>query len=40
MDGFSRVMLRINYVGEYTNKIVVHDDFDNPLDDDFWLGCQ
>lgn len=25
-------------VGEYANKIVIHDDFDAPLDDEFWLG--
>lgn len=25
-------------VGEYKNKIVIHDDFDKPLPDGFWLG--
>lgn len=25
-------------VGEYKDKIVLHDDFDEPLADDFWLG--
>jgi hypothetical protein len=27
-------------VGEYVGKIVIHDDFDAPLGDDFWLGGQ
>jgi hypothetical protein len=27
-------------VGEYKNKIFIHDDFDEPLGDDFWLGEQ
>ena len=27
-------------VGEYADKIVIHDDFDAPLDDEFWLGGQ
>lgn len=25
-------------VGEYRQQIVMHDDFDQALDDDFWLG--
>ncbi len=25
-------------VGEYKGKIVIHDNFDEPLGDDFWLG--
>ncbi|ALG66482.1 DUF2281 domain-containing protein [Beggiatoa leptomitoformis] len=25
-------------VGEYQDKIVMHEDFDAPLSDDFWLG--
>ena len=25
-------------VGEYKDKIVIHEDFDEPLGDDFWLG--
>lgn len=25
-------------VGEYKDKIVLHDDFDAPLADEFWLG--
>jgi len=25
-------------VGEYRGKIVIHDDFDAPLPDEFWLG--
>lgn len=25
-------------VGEYKDKIVIHDDFDKPLADNFWLG--
>lgn len=25
-------------VGEYQGKIILHDDFDEPLPDDFWLG--
>lgn len=24
-------------VGEYKDKIIVHDDFNEPLPDDFWL---
>jgi hypothetical protein len=24
-------------VGEYKDKIVIHEDFDEPLGDDFWL---
>ena len=27
-------------VGEYSQKIIVHEDFDAPLDDDFWFGRQ
>jgi len=27
-------------VGEYKGKIVIHEDFDEPLGDDFWLGEQ
>lgn len=27
-------------VGEYKNEIMIHDDFDEPLSDDFWLGEQ
>ena len=27
-------------VGEYKDKIVIHEDFDEPLGDDFWLGQQ
>ena len=27
-------------VGEYKNKIFIHDDFDEPLGDDFCLGEQ
>ena len=27
-------------VGEYKDKIVIHEDFDEPLGDDFWLGEQ
>lgn len=27
-------------VGEYKNKILIHEDFDEPLGDDFWLGEQ
>jgi Protein of unknown function (DUF2281) len=27
-------------VGEYKDKIVIHEDFDEPLGDDFWLGKQ
>jgi hypothetical protein len=27
-------------VGEYKNKIFIHEDFDEPLGDDFWLGEQ
>lgn len=27
-------------VGEYKETIVIHDDFDEPLGDDFWLGGQ
>jgi len=27
-------------VGEYKDKIVIHEDFDKPLGDDFWLGEQ
>ncbi len=25
-------------VGEYRNKISIHQDFDKPLNDEFWLG--
>jgi hypothetical protein len=25
-------------VGEYVGKMVIHDDFDQPLPDSFWLG--
>ena len=25
-------------VGEYRQQIVMHDDFDQALDDEFWLG--
>lgn len=25
-------------VGEYKGKIIIHDDFNEPLPDDFWLG--
>ena len=25
-------------VGEYKDKIVIHEDFDEPLGDDFWMG--
>lgn len=25
-------------VGEYAGKIVIHDDFDDPMPDSFWLG--
>lgn len=25
-------------VGEYKDKIVIHEDFDEPLGDEFWLG--
>lgn len=25
-------------VGEYRNQIIIHDDFDEPLPDQFWLG--
>ena len=31
-------LIKTRSVGEYANKITVHDDFDAPLDDDFWLG--
>jgi hypothetical protein len=27
-------------VGEYKNKITIHEKFDEPLGDDFWLGEQ
>jgi len=27
-------------VGEYKDKIVIHEDFNEPLGDDFWLGKQ
>ena len=27
-------------VGEYKDKIVIHEDFDEPLGDDFWSGEQ
>jgi hypothetical protein len=27
-------------IGEYIDKIVIHDDFDAPLEDEFWLGEQ
>jgi hypothetical protein len=25
-------------VGEYRNQIIIHDDFDEPLPEQFWLG--
>ncbi|WP_394754194.1 hypothetical protein [Crenothrix sp.] len=31
-------LLKKRTVGEYRDKIVIHDDFDTPLPDDFWLG--
>ncbi|MEY3788915.1 MAG: hypothetical protein RLZ75_3123 [Pseudomonadota bacterium] len=31
-------LIKKRTVGEYKNKIVIHDDFDEPLDDNFWLG--
>lgn len=27
-------------VGEYKHQIIIHDDFDEPLPDQFWLGEQ
>ena len=31
-------LIKKRTVGEYKDKIVIHDDFDEPLGDDFWLG--
>jgi hypothetical protein len=33
-------LIKKRTVGEYKNKIVIHDDFDEPLGDNFWLGEQ
>ncbi len=30
--------LKKRTVGEYQNKIIIHDDFDAELPDEFWLG--
>jgi hypothetical protein len=30
--------IKMKTVGEYKDKIVIHEDFDEPLGDDFWLG--
>ncbi|MCF7964343.1 MAG: DUF2281 domain-containing protein [Methylobacter tundripaludum] len=31
-------LIKKRTVGEYKDKIVIHEDFDEPLEDDFWLG--
>ncbi len=31
-------LIKKRTVGEYKGKIVIHEDFDEPLGDDFWLG--
>ncbi len=31
-------LIKKRTVGEYKDKIVIHEDFDEPLGDDFWLG--
>lgn len=31
-------LIKKRTVGEYKNKIIIHDDFDEPLGDNFWLG--
>jgi len=33
-------LIKKRTVGEYKGKIVIHEDFDEPLGDDFWLGDQ
>lgn len=33
-------LIKTRTVGEYKDKIIIHDDFDAPLGDDFWLGGQ
>jgi hypothetical protein len=33
-------LIKKRTVDEYKNKIVIHDDFDEPLGDNFWLGEQ
>jgi hypothetical protein len=30
--------IKARTVGEYIDKIVIHDDFNEPLPDDFWLS--
>ena len=32
--------IRKRTVGEYKNKIIIHEDFNEPLTDDFWFGEQ
>lgn len=31
-------LIKKRTVGEYKDKIVIHEDFDEPLGDEFWLG--
>jgi hypothetical protein len=31
-------VLKTRTVGEYIGKIITHDDFNEPLPDDFWVG--
>ena len=33
-------LIKKRTVGEYKGKIVIHENFDEPLGDDFWLGEQ
>ena len=31
-------LIKKRTAGEYKDKIVIHEDFDEPLGDEFWLG--
>ena len=31
-------LIKQRTVGEYSDQIVIHDDFNDPLPDEFWLG--